>query len=906
MLKYKNRLTPNIYTLQKLLTFYKNKKTKVSTNIVPLNRYSAFWTIKSSQLNNPSFKTLFSTYHSLPLKKWAVVNFNLFTKLALRKKSVSPLIKTFLFKVPSTLLTQPKSYSTTLPVVGNNLIGTSLPLTGKPFNAQSPYFFSARVNTRERQPFSVRPFFQKVVWKTYLLETLKHRFTLLSNPSLPTSLNPKVLLSEPFGNPILSNGTLFLKPYLFTNSSDKKISTKTFTFTLFKTFFPFFKNTTKKFVKQRFTWSESRLNSYVDKKQNVTTILNFIASSKNFITSQLLLDYQTLKNELKGESSLSGSVLSTQSLNFRSTILFKEVVKTLKSKVLFGELLKTKSTSSLITNELFNITTSNTFSISKLGTNLGMKRKFKLGCKKVISRNRTKLFKVRRNTRFKFLKKQKKTFFSIFKPSSLTTFLVRPRRWGRKNLRRFLLKQNTNLSITRLFWLKTVFRNFSESSLPSLGYKTTFSQNFKKILWRKFLKWRKVKRLRLAFVQQKLLFKQLYIHNYSAGRKVVKLNFKPNFGKFVNTFSLSTQTLPRLFFKSNLVNLQSFSLRTTKSFQSSTKQLHLFSSFNLRFILPLYGFLFISSNNLFKHSKTTDQLSIKKTSHSFFYLNDLKSFIAGKYSSVLNNYKFFFMDSSRSSNLSTTSGTVNSANMVNSSMLNFLTKSFTSVLDEAESSNFFQRHENDPRIPRFKFKPGYSRIWRRARAGVKEYFQLKFQYQHRLTRFLPQFYKLNRVSLIKSTELKIENLLLATHLIPDLLTCQEFLNAGLIFLNGRILFNGKVYALRNDLIQILVSMKYYILFKWLTNWGLVKQTRLSRLLYLSRIKTKRVVRKVLPDWVLRKISYPYDVPKYVEVDYLTLSTFVLYEPFLLNDFTHIFQTFSRSPIYNVYNWKYLT
>ena len=42
MLKYKNRLTPNIYTLQKLLTFYKNKKTKASTDIVPLNRYSAF------------------------------------------------------------------------------------------------------------------------------------------------------------------------------------------------------------------------------------------------------------------------------------------------------------------------------------------------------------------------------------------------------------------------------------------------------------------------------------------------------------------------------------------------------------------------------------------------------------------------------------------------------------------------------------------------------------------------------------------------------------------------------------------------------------------------------------------------------------------------------------------------
>ena len=69
MLKYKNRLTPTIHTLQKLLTFYKNKKIKVSTNLIPLNRYSAFWVVKSSQSNKPSFKTLFATHYSLPLKK---------------------------------------------------------------------------------------------------------------------------------------------------------------------------------------------------------------------------------------------------------------------------------------------------------------------------------------------------------------------------------------------------------------------------------------------------------------------------------------------------------------------------------------------------------------------------------------------------------------------------------------------------------------------------------------------------------------------------------------------------------------------------------------------------------------------------------------------------------------------
>lgn len=901
MLKYKNRLTPTIHTLQKLLTFYKNKKIKVSTNLIPLNRYSAFWVVKSSQSNKPSFKTLFATHYSLPLKKWTISNFKFFIKPELRKKNLVPTVKTFLFKKVAALPSQ--LYPTPSPLIDNSLLSTSLLLIGKPFNFQNPYFFSARVNTREKQKFSLRPFFLKNVWKTYLLGELKHRLTPLSNSSLSTSLNPKALLSEPFGNPTPSNGTLFLKPYLFTNNVEKKPSTKTFTSVVLKTLFPFFKNTTKKFVKQRFTWSELKLNTYSDSKQEIVILRNFLISSKSLANNFPLLDYQIVQKNLKKKLPLLKINTTPQTFKLNSKVLFNVVFKTLKLKAFFQGGLRNQPSSISNFHNLAHFTPLSHTPLFKFYNTRVIRSRFRLGLKKALLRNRTKLFKVRRNTRFKFLKRQKKSLFGTLQPLNLNTFLGRPRRWGRKNLRRFLLKQNTNLSITRLFWLKVLFW---DSPTALFSYKTTFSQNFKKNLWRKFLKWRKVKRLRKLFVQQKLQFKQFYNQSCVLNWKVLKVKTKPNFLKLVGNFYHSTNNLPALLFNLNLLSRVPTSLRLTKSYQSPTKQLHLFSTFNLKFILPLYGFLFISSNNLFKHSRTTDQLTIKKTSHSFFYLNDLKSFITGKYSSVVNNYKFFFADSLGSVNSSTNLYTPNLYDKVNPTMINFLTKSFTSVLNEAENSNFFQRHENDPRIPRFKFKPGYSRIWRRARAGVKEYFQLKFQYQHRLTRFLPQFYKLNRVSLIKSTELKIENLLLATHLIPDLLTCQEFLNAGLIFLNGRILFNGKVYALRNDLIQVLISIKYYILFKWLTNWGLVKQARLGRLLYLSRIQTKRVVRKVLPDWVLRKISYPYDVPKYVEVDYLTLSTFVLYEPFLLNDFTHIFQKFSRSPIYNVYNWKYLT
>jgi len=72
-----------------------------------------------------------------------------------------PTVKTFLFKKVAALPSQ--LYPTPSPLIDNSLLSTSLLLIGKPFNFQNPYFFSARVNTREKQKFSLRPFFLKNV-----------------------------------------------------------------------------------------------------------------------------------------------------------------------------------------------------------------------------------------------------------------------------------------------------------------------------------------------------------------------------------------------------------------------------------------------------------------------------------------------------------------------------------------------------------------------------------------------------------------------------------------------------------------------------------------------------------------------------------------------------------------------
>ena len=893
MLKYKNRLTPNIYTLQKLLTFYKRKKT---SSLLPSSTFTAFWVIQNTKKEKPSFNSIFTNIHFLAQLKWVNSNFKLPLNSLISQKYFSNTQKLPLFSRKVKIL---KDYPTVSYFESyTGLHSSSKHLIGKPFNAQNSYFFVAK-NYEQGKTFKLKPSYSRVIWKTYFLKALKERFIFDTNELINDQSRFKLLTGGSFGGPVPSNNTLFQKPYLFTNSLQKKPFLKHPPSLIFKKAFSLFKSTKKKFVQRRFSWSKTFLLDY-----KLGTSKYFSLSSFNLLSNVRSLKWE---NKVKGDNLQSllnhqQSLINPQSLKPSSIRFFFETVKLLRLTTTLTSLRFQESgyIQQLQVKRNFFPNLNNPFALS---AKQKKKTCYGYNLQKLLKKKRNRLFKRKKIFRVKHLRKLIKSPQKLLTPSTINIFLVRPKRWGRKFLRRLNLKKNVNLTTFNLTLLKSVFFLKRQSLCLS---KINYSLIKKNFLWKKFLKWRKVKRLKVLSVKQKLIFTNFflkYLKNcFLTSSPIKKMKFRLTLLKKMIKFPRKDTFLPNLFTDHLFFKGLNTYYSGLQSSYPLVSPISLVSNYGLNFIFPLYGFLFITSSNLTKHQLTAHQILQKKTVHSFFYLNDLKSFIAGKHSTVVNSYNSFFIPTSDLHTNITSSVT----GLGNITMANFLTKNFNLTTEEVSNTNFLQPHENDPRIPRIKFKPGYSRIWRRARVGIKEYFQIKFQYQHRLTRFLPQFYKLNQISLIKSTELRLENLLLSSQLLPDLLTCYEFFNSELVFLNGRLVLSGKVYIVRNDLIQLLISMKYYILFKWFTNWEISKKIRLNRLLYLSRLKTKRTFRKTLPDWVLRKISSPYDIPKYIEVDYLTLSAFVLYEPYLLNDFTHIFQKFSRSPIYNVYNWKYLT
>ena len=227
--------------------------------------------------------------------------------------------------------------------------------------------------------------------------------------------------------------------------------------------------------------------------------------------------------------------------------------------------------------------------------------------------------------------------------------------------------------------------------------------------------------------------------------------------------------------------------------------------------------------------------------------------------------------------------------------------------------NYVKNNINDESnfiIKRVKFKPGYMSLWREVRSVFQNSMSLNFKYQYRLTKYLSRYTKYTKFKTFLFSEMRIINILIKSRIFTDYSVVNLFITNNLIYVNGIVCSNINFQLFTNDFIQLIVSIKYYILYKWFLNLSLKKKNRLKNLAkkkitpYSDTDEKKKSY--TLPKWILFSKNSIDDVSKYIEVDYFTLSIFLLYEPFQwqeINYYNFIDQKFS---IINLYNWKYIT
>ena len=152
-----------------------------------------------------------------------------------------------------------------------------------------------------------------------------------------------------------------------------------------------------------------------------------------------------------------------------------------------------------------------------------------------------------------------------------------------------------------------------------------------------------------------------------------------------------------------------------------------------------------------------------------------------------------------------------------------------------------------------------------------------------------------------------------SRILPDYQTFKLFYRANMIFVNGNRPLHQGLNCIVNDFIQIVVSKWYYVFSRWLLNWNFIRSSKVKRLIFRKNlssrfisIKSKKQRSRVVPDWIFLSKNDFSDVKCFLEVDYFTLSFFVLYEPYTTYYYSPTQLLLPKNYVYKLYNWKYIT
>ena len=183
-----------------------------------------------------------------------------------------------------------------------------------------------------------------------------------------------------------------------------------------------------------------------------------------------------------------------------------------------------------------------------------------------------------------------------------------------------------------------------------------------------------------------------------------------------------------------------------------------------------------------------------------------------------------------------------------------------------------------------------------------KFFHFKVKRQYRITRFLSTVIKKKANSSIRAFETILSNILVLSKLVFNLRQAYSFLKNYLVFLNGVCVFKPNIKISRGDNIHLVLSPIYVDHYMNYFN-DLFKLNQ--RHFNLFKRNTSEFKNKNPKPHVLKSVEtltfFRRSVPKYLEVDFLTFSCYVIYLPlnfYYINNTSNYLYNYYLNRLYN--------
>lgn len=194
------------------------------------------------------------------------------------------------------------------------------------------------------------------------------------------------------------------------------------------------------------------------------------------------------------------------------------------------------------------------------------------------------------------------------------------------------------------------------------------------------------------------------------------------------------------------------------------------------------------------------------------------------------------------------------------------------------------------------------------RSIISNLFFSKFTRQKKITSFLSKFRHFSIKKIIKFFEFSLFNILIQSHFLIFKVDVAYFLKNGFVFVNGQSVLNKFFLLSVGDRVQISLNNHYYLFFR---NFNKILKAfnykiRLSmRKIFLKRKDFYKQKSTRTPSWVDKVIFSKQVIPKYLEVDFFTLTCVLIRNVNSFYENNVVFLKFLSYFNIRLYNWKKL-
>lgn len=176
-----------------------------------------------------------------------------------------------------------------------------------------------------------------------------------------------------------------------------------------------------------------------------------------------------------------------------------------------------------------------------------------------------------------------------------------------------------------------------------------------------------------------------------------------------------------------------------------------------------------------------------------------------------------------------------------------------------------------------------------------------------ITQFCSRFYRriFTGFSYLYKLEMSLFSIVLRSRIVYTVDEAFFLIQNGLVFVNGLQCTDVYTIINQNDRIQFVLSKALHLYHRAELSFSNFYRKKLKAYVLSFKTRKKHLKWKIgKKSWPLKHIWFNYDIPRYLEVDYLSMTIFVLYLPLNIKEmFTYNF-LLNKFLTSKCYNWRF--